>query len=1359
MIRRKTHLLLLLFLFLLPAKIEASDIYFRHFGVKEGLSQINIFSIYQDETGAMWFGSLEGLNQYNGERFTVFHPSREHQGLTQDEIISICGNQKGIVYFQAAHDLIRFDIRKQKFNTLLSYSTNNMSYHNDTLWIVTNRELLYYTEANPQVQVFATLNQAITQSVPMHVSDQGVIYIGSPTGAIRIPMSHPQEQTILLPGENIKCFYEGKDHHLWVGTQANGIYKLSPKGLTIKNFRNEPGNANSLSNNNVRCIVEDHYGHLWIGTFYGLNQYTPPSDQWTHHVHQHQVSHSISHSSIFALYKDTQGGIWTGTYFGGVNYFHPIENQSNFYEANPGNVHSLSFPFVGKMQEDNHHNLWICTEGGGLNLFNRQTGQFTSFTSKGSGNALIGHNNLKCIWFQKETGKLYIGTHTGGLTIFDTPSQTSHTLKHKEDDHNSLPANVINHLQYHQKRLILSTPVGIVAMDPDTETFGPVSSDPNVKRILENDAFETFHIDKNDQLWATHVDGGMIRINLLTGNVRRYLPQDGNEKTIGRYKVVHILENHQGELYFSTVGSGVFKYNRTNDSFVCFCKENNRLQDNYCYYAAESPSHELVVLHSQGLSYLDTDKEELKHTHRISQMSFCQGSSLFFAQDGELFLGGTNGLLSLSNTQGSSDALPHRFYFDKLMVNYKTIQPEDDSHILSQAMPYTQRIELDHDQSSLTIGLASSNYILNNGYRYVYQLQGFNSDSTWIPLHSSQIIYTNLNPGSYQLVVREIRASHNDFKKISLAILIRPPFYANLFAYLFYILLVSLVLIAIIRFNNRQAKLKASLEFERKEKERIEELNQTKLRFFTNISHEFRTPLTLIMGQLESILQLNKVSPAIHNRMLRVYKNANQMRTLITELLDFRKQEQGYLKLKVEYHDLVSFTKDIYSSFYEYALKQGINYQFVHSTESVCLWFDPVQMQKVFTNLLSNAFKHTPSGGSITLAIHPQPRQVTITVKDNGAGIPEASLHQIFNRFYQVDGQSSEQSPGTGIGLALTKGIVELHKGNIEVKSQLNEGSCFTVTLQMGNSHFSADELQVENAVDMPSETDNQFLSLPEEQSESKETESNLPTDKPAILLVEDNEEILALLKEIFNPLYEVHTAKNGKEGLEQVRSLQPDIVVSDVMMPEMSGKEMCYKIKNSIDLSHIPVVLLTAQTSIEYTIEGYMYGADDYITKPFNVKLLISRCNNLVKGRKAFIQKFKNQQEPPAVGNTINQADQELMNKITQLISRNFENQEFNIDTLATELGMGRSKLYLRVKELTGLTPNELSLKLKLEEALRLLHQHPELNISEISDRLGFSSAQYFSKCFKSVYAVSPLAYRKSGECDYYSSPNITDI
>ena len=413
--------------------------------------------------------------------------------------------------------------------------------------------------------------------------------------------------------------------------------------------------------------------------------------------------------------------------------------------------------------------------------------------------------------------------------------------------------------------------------------------------------------------------------------------------------------------------------------------------------------------------------------------------------------------------------------------------------------------------------------------------------------------------------------------------------------------------------------------------------------------------------------------------------------------------------------------------------------------------FDSKQLQKVIFNLLSNAFKYTPDKGSITVEVRKISSQAVVSVCDTGTGIPAEHISKIFERFYQTDNSSSSFTLGTGIGLALAKGIMNMHHGKIDVESTVGKGTKFTLFLPLGNRHFSDEEMAAtegresviitEAASVLPFE---QIVGVEDNEEKVVAQEVAEDGDKPALLLVDDNEELLSMLEDLFLPMYKVYTARNGREGLEMVRQIQPDLVISDVMMPEMSGKELCYKIKTNVELSHISVVLLTAQTSVEYVVEGFMFGADDYVTKPFNVKVLLARCNNLIKNKKRLVAHYtgKTVTESP-VPETINERDKELLAKCVSIIKENFENQEFDVTELASELCMGRSKLYMQFKRITGLTPNEFILKVKLDEAMLMLKNHSELNISEISIRLGFSSPRYFSKCFKSYFGVTPQAVR----------------
>ncbi|MEI7504477.1 MAG: ATP-binding protein, partial [Paludibacter sp.] len=536
---------------------------------------------------------------------------------------------------------------------------------------------------------------------------------------------------------------------------------------------------------------------------------------------------------------------------------------------------------------------------------------------------------------------------------------------------------------------------------------------------------------------------------------------------------------------------------------------------------------------------------------------------------------------------------------------------------------------------------------------------------------------------------------------------------------------------------------------ERREKEQNEVVNQSKLRFFTNISHEFRTPLTLILGQIEMLMQSTKIAPNFYNSIVNVHNNALKLNLLITELLDFRKQEQGFKKLKVSEHDVVDYLREIFVSFQEFAKFRGIELTFVSNKDIIPLVFDYVELQKVFYNLISNTFKFTRKGGKIDVEIDADDRRVKISVSDTGVGISKDNLEKVFDRFYQADNldDSSLQNKGTGIGLALAKGIVELHKGKISVTSTPGIGSTFVVELLYGDLHF-ADKEKVEivesqeeivNAYKIQTVLDIDFL------KETSENQSKNFVEKPTVLIVEDNDGLRQMLVQLFDVMYTVLEANNGLVGYQMAVDKHPDLIISDVMMPEMNGNDMCTKLKGNFETCHIPVVLLTAQTSLEQNLDGLKRGADDYITKPFNVKILVTRCNNLLLGRKILQEKYSKQIDTTAFNIATNELDQEFIEKAIAIVETNIHLESLDVNFLCSEMAIGRRVFFYKMKSITGQTPNDFIQNIRLKKAAWTLQNVPDKTISELSEELGYNSVSYFGKCFKVKFGVLPSAYRNS--------------
>ena len=1330
--------------------VEAKNHYFKHLGVSDGLSQVCIFSIYQDELGAVWLGTSEGLNRYNGKDVKIFRPSQGNEGLTNNEINKLCGDKKGRIYIRSGNDLIKFELYKERFTCLLRNDVRDLFCKEDTLWVSCKSGIYYYTAESSELTFFTKLQGGVGAEGMIYV-DNDFIWVAT-NHLVAISRKNPKQQKILASFDRgSQCISGDSAGNIWVGTW-NGLYKISANREMTRYINSS--DKGELSDNQIRCVLEDDFKHIWVGTFRGLDCYDPTIDKWEHYTRYGDSPNTLSHHSVLSLHKDMQGNIWVGTYYGGVNVFNPDKNNHSFYCAEPLREDCLSFPVVGKMTEDSAGNVWICTEGGGLNCYHGDTGVFSRYMYHKGDQGTLGSNNVKSVFYRKENNRLYAGTHIGGLFVLDLKSNKGHTLHHVTGDPASLPHEIVNDIQEYKDGIAMLTQGGPVFFDPVTEKFSPLTDDPSVQKLISREyAFETFLIDSRQRMWLAVGGGGIVCVNLSSSKVTQYLADSEKDTlTVGRYKTVHIFEDNKGDIYFSTIGAGIFKYQEKQDTFKSYGTTNGVLPSNYCYYICESARDNcLLVLHGKGLSIFDREKEVTEETYHLFRQTYNLGSALYRSKNGIIYISGTNGLAMFQERSFYESQVKSFLNFDKLFIFNDEIAPGDESGILTEILAKTSDIFLSYQQNNVTVEFATFNYNSDRNRLFEYYLDGF--DKVWTQTSGTTVTYTNLPPGDYTLKVRSMENKESLKDAICLNIHVSAPFYATIWAYLFYVLCLTALMVAFVRFKTRQAALRSSLEFERKEKERIEELNQVKLRFFTNISHEFRTPLTLILGQIEVLMQMD-LGTTIYNRIQRIYKNAWHMRNLISELLDFRKQEQGYLKLRVEEQNLVTFTRQIYMCFYEYAQKKEITYRFDSVEETISVWFDPIQLQKVIFNLLSNAFKYTSNKGNITVEVRKVASQAVVSVCDTGIGIPVEHISKIFDRFYQTDNASSSSSftLGTGIGLALAKGIMNMHHGKIEVESTVGEGTKFILSLPLGNRHFSDEEMAVtegRESLIIPETSVSSYGQLMAEEIKESESQKNIDEeDKPTILLVDDNTELLSMLEDIFLPMYNVYTACNGREGLEMAQQIQPDLIVSDVIMPEMSGKDLCYKIKTNVELSHISVVLLTAQTSVEYVVEGLMFGADDYITKPFNIKVLVARCNNLIKNKKRLIAHYAGKviTESP-VAEAINEKDKELLTKCVNIVRENFENPDFDVTALASELCMGRSKLYMQFKQMTGLTPNEFILKVKLDEAMSLLTDHPELNITEISVRLGFSSPRYFSKSFKAFFGIAPQGVRSRKE------------
>lgn len=1325
----------LLFFVLIWLSADSYGQYFKKLGMKDGLSNPSVLAVYQDTLGRMWFGTNEGINVYDGNQiykyksYYVVDEQHRKRKFINGMVNQIVGDSLGNIFLRNNGLLIKYDIYKETFKEISSRWIGALGATKGKVWCAIRDSLFYIDSKTDALNFCRKLNTAYIRC--MEVVD-GKLWIGTAEG-LYVVDDHSMK--CVLPRIEIFKLFLSSRKELWIASRMDGLYKVGRDGV----LRKETNAPDRVVSNQIRDFVEDDRQNIWFGTFEGLQVYNPYSDTYQVYRPGYHPG-SLEHQSVFSLCKDRQGTIWVGTYYGGVNYFNYSRSPFTYYPYDKSNNHCLNFPLVGQMIEDKEHNLWIGTEGGGVNCLNRESGTFTYYTSSDNNSVL--YNNIKTMAYDKARDQLYIGTYTGGLSRYDRKSKQFHHYLTAFQQTGKGPDQIINQVLFKDGWLYVVARNGFWRFNPEKEEF----------QLLTKEAlFLSFEIDSQGYIWLVE-SSILYRMKIDDWDHLEQIDFDGSSKSNAR--ITRIMEAADGTVYVSTLGDGVFSYSYDTRKWKQYTEEQNHLLSNFCYNLAETPMNNILVTSDEGVSIYSpfnrsTHSIELGLNGGISAVSAECG--IYVAEDDLIYIGGIDGLISFreKDLYKESKSTPE-MYFSHLYINNAQVAPNDESGVLTAALPFMKQLGLSYNQNNLIVEFSSSNYVeQEKRNEYQYKLEGF--DKEWITTDQLRVSYTNLSPGDYVLKVRKLgNKSEGEYvKEISIDIIIHHPWYATIWAYLFYCILLAGIIYSLWRVRMARNIMALSLAKEKNEKEQMEEVNKMKLRFFTNISHEFRTPLTLIIGQIEMLLQLEKLSPILNKRLQGVYRNAMNLRLLITELLDFRKQEQGFMKLKVERTDIVPFVKEIYQQFTDLARRRKITYTFEFAEEKTDVWFDPVQMQKAVFNLLSNAFKYTPEGGTIKVSIRKQQRMVEVTVKDSGCGIPQEFISKIFERFYQVDELSQKGSLGSGIGLALTKGIVDAHKGTIEVDSTLGEGSRFSMQLPLGNGHFTAEELEHEKIIMPLSDwggftvgSDFVFSEVAEKaEAETAEEKAGMPV----ILLVDDDEDILEMLVGIFSPTYVVHKATNGQMGYEMAQQLQPDIIVSDVMMPVMSGKDMCYKIKNNLELAYIPVVLLTAQASEDYTIEGYMFGADDYITKPFNVKLLLARCGNLLRNRQTLLKRIvRTEKIKTQETGGLSVADQKLLDTATEIIKRNFENSNFDMDQLAAELGLGRSKMFIRLKEVVGLTPNEFTLKLKLEEALRMLQEESQYNIAEISYNLGFTSPRYFSRCFKTFYGVSPQSYRK---------------
>lgn len=1283
---------------------KAGDVSFSRISVARGAYSSARYPIYIDENDIIWIGVGDKLKRYDSNGLTSFDVFDDESSITINDLV---GDKNGNIYLASESGVYEFNQQFAQTNRIVDANCRDLVFDNK-LYYTDDGKIMCYNPESGTLKCLADLPGYIIRSILP--CDDGSFWAGTVLdGAYKVSPKGEIDAHIEC-GYFVNQIYRDSKDNIWFSSQDKGVTVLTKSG-EIKSFRHKPSDSNSLMSDFVRCFCEDERGNMWLGTFISLDCYNYESGKFSHYVNDPANPASISHNSIWDIKINSQGTVWVSTYYGKINYFSPGYEIYNKYKM-PSQI-------ITCIIQDNSGDLWVGTGGGGLCRVNPETGKVKVY-SKSTSSAISGEH-LKCLYFDSGRSVLWIGHHINGLDKLNLKTGRISSQKYYRGDVSSRSNNV-RAIQPYRDSLIIGTDDGLF-----------VSAIDGGGREIKNDKSGRFRsivsllYDNYGTVWVVSGRGELWTYNTSNGEIKKWVESGVSSKPY--YSSVY--QDFYGNIWIGYEG-GFCCYRPSSEEFIHYNSSNGYDIGGKVIGIAESKlTKSLLLLTSEGLVFFDRKSGSVRLLNRDNGFPLAdpKDQSILTLSDGTIFVGGIQGLYSFKEKDANFSYKPYNLFFSNLYINGK---------LSDSSLQYKKDLTLGPEVSIFSIEFATSNHIaaINSGMEYM--LEGFSSEWNDCRGHNT-ITYSNLSPGKYTLHVRAAGPDKSICEPISIRINVKSPWYASFWAIIIYVIIAAVLIYRAIAVVKSRIKLQESLMYEQNRAAAIEELNQAKLRFFTNISHEIRTPLTIIIAEVESIIQQHNFSPALYKKVLAIYKNSMSLQELINELLEFRKQEQGEMKIRVSPHNIVSLVNEVYLLYGEYAVSKGIKLIFCKDIDRLEVWYDQSQMQKVFNNIIANAILYTDKGGAITICVSSEKQNAVISISDTGCGIPASDLPNIFDRFYQVEKDEGEDSrQGTGIGLSLAKGIVKLHGGDIEVVSKEGEGSTFKIILPLGYSHFSKEQLSETSSIqvlDVGSDvTEPQTaVSLGDEGKEHK------------MVIAEDNDGVRSMLTELFSPIYQVFAAEDGKAALKLVYKEMPSIVVSDVLMPEMSGIELCNKIKTDIQICHIPVVLLTARTSVEQNFEGLQTGADDYITKPFNTTLLISRCNNLVNSRLMLQEKFSNSPSESSRILATNQLDKEFIDKATAIVQENLANPDFNVADFARAIAKSRTGLFTKIKAITGGTPNEFVLLIRLKAAARMLCEQPDKSVAEIASETGFASQRYFSTCFKQHYKITPLAFRKN--------------
>ncbi|UGU15877.1 response regulator [Sinomicrobium kalidii] len=1327
------HILLLLVLF--PARSVGQEMEFEKVTAKDGLSHSTVYDITQDDTGIIWFGTREGLNSYNGSKITTYYHDPENEKSINSNQINVVENLGSGLYIGTGSGLDKFEPETHSFKHILTKNTgavNTVFESGDrTVFVGTAKGLFtidreekvhHYLKGRPVKAVAAYKTNVFWAAL-----NRRILLINNFGEIIKeygIPESpyHTSDGNIFT----INTLFKDREGSVWAGT-SRGLFYFD-KGSD--SFRHVTiGNSNKIEGEVIRSIDQDAGNNLWLGTESGIFVYDKETGTMVNYYTQSfsEQPETLSDKSVYSIFISKEQIVWIGTYFGGVNYTNP--KSGGIVKYFPSDYkNSIGGKAVSQIVEMENGAVWMGTEDGGVSILDRQDERFRFLNTEDG----LSSNNVHSLE-EDSRGNIWIGTFLGGLNRYEKETGEISVFKFDKNDKNSLSNNCVYAIREdHDGRLWVGTQFGLNIYDYDSKKFSlykaEVLGDKFVYDILE---------DSENNLWFCTRRSGVYKRDAETGKLTH--PEIASGTNSGKKgQIVSAYEDSKGNIWFGSLNQGVILH-RKNGKNLEFFKQNKKLPNSNTYGILEDDFGKIWISTNKGLSIYNPETGDLDHLGiedglTTNQFNF---KSAFRDNRGMLYFGSVNGLNVIDPKEfNGSPGIPDLEFTGFQLFNQEV--PVTGKGVLQKHINYQDKITLNHEQDVISIAYGAISYSNEGAVKYAYKLDGF--DDSWNEVGTkTTAVYTNLSPGDYTFRVRTLPLSLYNERKITLTVL--PPFWKTDMAYCIYVLLILLMVYAYWRFVRFVHNQKLALQMERLEKEKINELNRHKLNFFTFISHEFKTPLTLIIASAEKFFREKVNMSAPPEELLSIKKNAGKLNQLIHQLLEFRKIETEHAKLELKKGDIIVFLKDTFEAFSPLFEAKGIEHDFCSDIQEYTCYFDPSKVEMITTNLISNALKNTPDGGTIHLELRissfldkKKRSRISLEFTDTGAGMSAAVIAKVTEPFYKLENEGGNSN--SGLGLALVKSLTDFLEGKLDIRSEPGEGTTVCVDFPL--------ILKVKDEANTEKIDGNKSLNVTDDlihgRFETMELSGIEKKNNLKMLIVEDNVELMKFLQRHFTSRFRVITAKDGEKALEKLKHTHPDIIISDVKMPGLSGIQFCKSVKSDPDTRHIPLLLLTAKNSDNLKIDALASGANVYLTKPFNLKELDLLVTNLLETGKNLEKRFSeiNATDPEHI--PANNQEREFLRKISSLVEQYHSNPGFGVESLASEAGISRSLLHIKMKKITGLSALDYIKRIRMKKATRLIREGK--NISEVAYKVGYSDPNYFSRAFKKEFHVTPTQF-----------------